>query len=91
VLELILEDAANRRPEGSVGVDTPHAQVLPHPVDLDCLQDEVHRRRPEQSAGGDEHGEPEPAAPVEPGQAETEEVLPEREVPGLDRNQSVQD
>jgi hypothetical protein len=75
VLELVLQHLADRGPQGTVLVLSPHREVLAHPEDLDRLQDQVDGGGAEDAGHRDHQPELEPAAPVETRQIEAEELL----------------
>jgi hypothetical protein len=90
VLELVLEDLVDGAAERPALVAAPDGEVLAHAVDLDRLEDEVDRRRAEEAAHADQEGELQAAAEVELRRGQVEEVLPELDVPCLDRDQLVE-
>src|SRR5262249_31797548 len=90
VLELVLQHVLDGGPERRVAIPGPDQEGLAHSVDLDRRQHGGDGGCPEEAAEPDEDGELQPPAEVEGGEAETEELLPEREVTRLHGNELVE-
>src|SRR5262249_48440812 len=79
------------RAERAVTVTLPDVEVLLDTVDLDGFEHDVDRRRAKASTRERDQRQPESPRDVETGQVlEPEELLPEGDVPRLDRNQRLE-